>query len=313
MKIGSRAIWLIFFAALALFIAGGCERTDNLPFTAEIDESSYRRAKELLRQGRNQEALAEFQKVIEKRGLNNAPESHLELGLLYQNHIRDPIAAIYHYRRYLELKPDVKPQADLVKQRIDAATREFARTLPAQPLENMERFDMSDVVQRLQRENEQLKTEVGRLRAQVGGRSKNDSSSLAAGADEMTETSGPAQLPANSPISNPVADDGANTESAQALPPPSRPATVAATPTSPIAGPAVRPSTGSGSSTTSPSARPVAGARRHVVAKGDTLYSLSQKYYGTRSRWRDILEANRDVLRSKDDSLRIGVEIKIPQ
>ncbi|HEU5078178.1 MAG TPA: LysM peptidoglycan-binding domain-containing protein [Opitutaceae bacterium] len=318
MKIGRRALWLIIFAALALFFAAGCERSDNTPFTAEIDESGYRRAKELLRQGRNQEALAEFQKVIEKRGLNNAPESHLELGLLYQNHIRDPIAAIYHYRRYLELKPDVKPQADLVKQRIDAATREFARTLPAQPLENMERFDMSDVVQRLQRENEQLKTEVGRLRAQLGGKFKNESASLAEADDNMTETSGPAQLPANSPIPSPLEGEGAAIESAQALPPPSRPsATVNTTLTGPLAGPAVRaPSNASGSAAsttaTTPS-RQTAGARRHVVVKGDTLYSLSQKYYGTRSRWRDILEANHDILRTKDDPLRIGVEIKIPQ
>jgi nucleoid-associated protein YgaU len=51
--------------------------------------------------------------------------------------------------------------------------------------------------------------------------------------------------------------------------------------------------------------------RKHIVAKGDTLFSLAQKYYGDRSRWRDIYAANRDVLPS-ENSLRLGMEIKIP-
>ena len=58
--------------------------------------------------------------------------------------------------------------------------------------------------------------------------------------------------------------------------------------------------------------KPVAGAgRRHTVAKGDTLFSLAQKYYGNRSKWRDIYEANRDVLPSQN-ALRLGMELKIP-
>ena len=65
---------------------------------------------------------SEFLKVIQKRGLNESPESHLEVGLLYQFHFKDPIAAIFHYRKFRELKPN-SPQADLVRQRIDAATR----------------------------------------------------------------------------------------------------------------------------------------------------------------------------------------------
>jgi nucleoid-associated protein YgaU len=61
---------------------------------------------------------------------------------------------------------------------------------------------------------------------------------------------------------------------------------------------------------TKPGAASIAG-RRHVVVKGDTLFSLAQKYYGNRSRWRDIYAANRDVLPS-ENSLQLGMEIKIP-
>ncbi|MFI5357049.1 MAG: LysM peptidoglycan-binding domain-containing protein [Opitutales bacterium] len=53
------------------------------------------------------------------------------------------------------------------------------------------------------------------------------------------------------------------------------------------------------------------GGRRHTIVKGDTLFSLAQRYYGNRSKWRDIYDANRDQL-SSENSLRIGMELKIP-
>jgi tetratricopeptide (TPR) repeat protein len=84
------------------------------------------------RQGRWDEALAAYLKVIDRRG-DAAPESNLDAGLIYLNHIKDPIYAIYYFRRYLELEPNSK-QAVYVKGLIDAAKREFARALPGQPL-----------------------------------------------------------------------------------------------------------------------------------------------------------------------------------
>jgi LysM repeat protein len=308
-KIRSRFLFLGALALGVTLFGGGCERTDNSPFTAEVDDADYRRAKELQRQGRDQEALTEFQKVIEHRGLNNAPESHLELGLLYQNHMHDPIAAIYHYRRYRELKPN-SPQADLVRQRIDAATRDFARTLPAQPMDNMERFDMSDVVQRLRQENEDLKAQNARLKGIITDRKRPDNG-LGAADDSVTETSGPAQVASGespisaSPASATPSTDNADTETGENLTPSSR---VAA---APVRAPAPAPVATSASAARTTATTPAAG-RRHTIVKGDTLYSLSQKYYGSRSKWRQIFEANRDVLKSKDDPLRLGMELKIP-
>ncbi|MEE9295267.1 MAG: LysM peptidoglycan-binding domain-containing protein [Phycisphaerae bacterium] len=49
----------------------------------------------------------------------------------------------------------------------------------------------------------------------------------------------------------------------------------------------------------------------HTVANGDTLYGLARRYYGDASRWKDIYEANRDVLRSPD-VLLVGQELDIP-
>jgi tetratricopeptide (TPR) repeat protein len=272
MRLRSFSLCLLALAAM-LFVAG-CSRYESSAFTAEIDEPGYRRGKDLIRQGRNQEALAAFLKVVEKRG-DDAPESHLELGILYQQHIKDPIAAIYHYRKFRELKRN-SPQSDLVRQRIDAATREFARTLPAQPLENqMGQLDLLDKLDQLQRENLQLKEQLIGLRTQ------------AVNSPHQPDMAAPS---AGDPMDSPIM--------AAADPAPA-PAYVAPTP-APAPVPQPAPVAQSGS------------FRRHVVVKGDTLMSISQRYYGNRSRWRDIYAANRNVM-ANESSLSIGMELKIPQ
>lgn len=307
MKIRLRLFSLFIFALTALVVVTSCDRNDTTPFTAEIDEPGFRRGKELQRQGRNQEALAEFQKVIEKRGLNNAPESHLELGLLYQTHIHDPLMAIYHFRRYRELKPNSQ-LSDSVRQRIDAATREFARTLPGNPMESSAQNDMTDVVDQLKRENEQLKAQLAQMRGAVVPKRAGEGVSTPAEDESVTETTGPAHASDNSPVGLPSGPIS-SVETAPALPPPvradaTRPAQLPSV-ASTLATPQVQPPR-QAAPTTAP------GARKHVVAKGDTLMSLAQHYYGNRSRWRDIAAANRDALGGKTD-LKIGMELKIPQ
>ena len=58
-------------------------------------------------------------------------------------------------------------------------------------------------------------------------------------------------------------------------------------------------------------APPPPAPRTHVVVEGDTLTRISRKYYGTSSRWEDILNANRDVLKD-EKSLVVGSTLKIP-
>ncbi len=50
---------------------------------------------------------------------------------------------------------------------------------------------------------------------------------------------------------------------------------------------------------------------RHTVERGDTLSEISQQYYGTSRKWKDILEANKDVLQSPE-RLTIGMSLRIP-
>ncbi|MGA2443961.1 MAG: LysM peptidoglycan-binding domain-containing protein [Opitutaceae bacterium] len=263
---------------LLLFLAAGCERGDRLALSAETDDPQYRRGQQLLKQGHNQDALGAFLKVIEKRG-DDAPESHLEAGLLYQQYIGpDPIAAIYHFNRYLELQPNAR-QADLVRQRKDAAMREFARSLPALSLESQAaRLELMSRIDELQKENLQLKDEIATLhQSGVGSTGRR-------GAAAPAETTSPPP-PMRTPLFN-LSTTG--------------PAGAVARPA-----PAVRPPAATAANSPSNS------GRRHVVVQGDTLYKIAQRYYGSGSKWPEILEANRDVLKN-ENAVRPGMELRIP-
>ena len=185
----------VLSAIIALLSVTGCERSDPLALTAEADDPTYRQAQQLEKQGHNQEALASYLKVIAKRG-ESAPESHLEAGLIYLEHIKDPIAAIYHFRKFLELQPNAR-QAVYVNGMVETAKREFARTLPARPLESQaERMNLLDQIGRLQRENDELKGELVALRngvVGVGGSGVTAGQFLASGDREVAGAFGAAR------------------------------------------------------------------------------------------------------------------------
>jgi LysM repeat protein len=297
---------LCLCALAALLFSAGCGRYDASPFTAEIDEPNYRRGKDLLRQGRNQEALASFLKVVDMRG-DEAPESHLEIGILYQQHIKDPIAAIYHYRRFRELKRN-SPQSDLVRQRIDAATREFARTLPAQPLENqMEKIDLLDRLDQLQRENLQLKDQLLAVRTQAVNSSRSAISPLAPSASVPPLGSVAEPADGLAPLAINPAESPISTEA-----PPADPVGVASAPTPVPVAPTVS-LRASRPSAPAPAPSVAASGRRYVVQKGDSLYSIAKRFYGSanNARVQSILQANRGVLPNAA-ALHPGLTLVIP-
>lgn len=65
------------------------------------------------------------------------------------------------------------------------------------------------------------------------------------------------------------------------------------------------------SSTVPPAATATAGPRIHVVKLGDSLFKISQQYYGQANRWDEIAAANRDVL-PNPNQLVVGTRLRIP-
>lgn len=247
-------VYFLLGLLLTCFLVG-CFPTDGVDIVSETDERNYQRGKQLQREGRSAEALSAFLSVIEKRR-GDAPESHLEAGELFRTKNKDPVSAIYHYRKYLEVSGRSE-QAPHVRQLIDTATKDFAKSLPAQPMQGRyERLDLEEAVETLKIENQALKNQLANAQQ--------------------------AQSRAESPTRQQVSGTSAT-----------------AAPRTPPARPAVSETA------------PAPSNRVYTVTSGDTLIHISGKVYGTGTRWKDIYEANRDVL-PNENSLKIGMQLRIP-
>lgn len=280
-------------ALVALLLGAACGDRENAPLGPETDEPLFVQGKQLQKQGRNPEALNLFLKLIDRRGERAAAESHLEAGLIYLNHTKDPVEAYHHFRKYLELQPNSK-EAPYVRGMVDAARRAFAATLSAHPLEDQSvRLEIAEEVSKLRRENEELRAELAARR-------------------------GVAPLPGRSTLITMP-----DLQNARAVTPPVAP--VVESPLTPAPGrsTATPPNTGqlqpvrsapqtqtvqAGVASTPTLARPAgkASGRSHTVAAGDTLYKLSRQY-GVKVE--EIASANG---MSVNTPLKLGAVLKIP-
>lgn len=152
------AIRLVFIIQLLLLaLLAGCG-PDGVEVVSETDEKQYQLAKDYQRQGRLEEALSAFLRVIDKR--SDAAESHLEAAYIFRDTMKNPLRAIYHFERHLEMKPN-SPVAERVRQSIEMAQKQFIQQLPAQPFDGeLDRIDMMDLINSLQQENNRLKREL---------------------------------------------------------------------------------------------------------------------------------------------------------
>ncbi len=261
------------FLLVFLFLTGGCGFYDDSETIGEEQERAYQRGKQLLREGRQDDALDSFLRVIQRRP-SDAPESHLEAAAIYLNHRDDPVEAIHHFRRYLEQKPH-SPQAELVEGQINRAMKELARTLPGKPLQHaMERLDLLETVDELESENRRLRTEVASLREAQ--------QRLTVRLEEAERRSEELQVAQRTPDS-PVRQQQHETVASTRTPEPQQPRQASSS----------------------------SGTRTYIVEPGDSLYGISREVYGTGSRWREIFEANSDIL-SDENSVRVGMRLEIP-
>jgi hypothetical protein len=276
-------------ACLAVFAGAGCGDRDAAQLPAEIDEPYYVEGKQLMRQGRNPEALTSFLKVIDRRGERGAAESHLEAGFIYLNHTKDPVAAYHHFRKYLDLQPNSK-EAVRVRGMVEAAKREFARTLPARPLDDQSlKLQANDEIEKLRRENEELRAQIATLRG--------------ASMIPVTRAAPVISLPAQPSGANPPVAAVVNSPNMPTPAPRTTPA-----PTTMFQAPAAQTPASRVSAPTRPA---TPGARTHTVAPKDTLYGISVKYYGNGKQVDAIYQANRDQMRSKED-VRPGMTLRLP-
>jgi len=157
-----KSFCLIAFAAIILL--SGCSQNSSLGFN-ETEDKNYRRGKHFYQDGRYRESLASFLKVIEHHHIS--PESHLEAGRIYLEHIQDPISAIYHFRKYLEFKPNAE-QSPIVRQMIETGQREFVKSFPGPSVLGQDkRLDLLELLQQVREENIDLKKQLAAAKRQL--------------------------------------------------------------------------------------------------------------------------------------------------
>lgn len=252
------SICAFFVFVVAVFI---CARSLGTAFPSasvpETDDENYRRGKTFAMERKDAEAMEAFYKVVNAR--DEAPESHLELGILALRR-EMPLDAIYHLRQYSRQSIDDKQKA-LVAEQLSAAKKMFLSEVPGTPFPT-EGVEWEKKYLEQKKENDRLKNEIRLLSARIKS------------------------LEERTPLASPPQPGSAVTE-------------VAAAPTAPER------------TTANNAPRRAAIPATHTVVKGDTLTRISQKYYGTQNRWREIFNYNRDILPAPG-ALKIGTQLKLP-
>lgn len=243
-------------------------------------------AAQLQRAARYADAAAQFRAVL-RREPDNAL-AHCELGILLQDNQDDAAAAIYHFRNYLDLRPDAE-MAPIVRERLKAAEERLGQhagrngsssrvVSDTQIVGHIEELNsqvaerdrtiqqLRDQLAALTRDNERLAKEVKSL-----------TNRLNLMLDGMEKTS----RPSATALRNLTLDDLAATAAA-----PSRAAA-------------------------DPSRAARRSDRTYRVRRGDSLWSIAQKVYGDPSRSVDIRNANRRRI-GTNDRLTEGDELVIP-
>jgi len=121
----------------------------------EEREPYFRKGKSLVNSMDNRGAAEAFEKALEVNPRNAL--AHFELGLLYEKNETDLTAAIYHFERFLRLRP-ASEHAEFVRQRILSCKQDLAKAISV---------SLAPVTQPMQRDLERLAAENRELRRQI--------------------------------------------------------------------------------------------------------------------------------------------------
>jgi tetratricopeptide (TPR) repeat protein len=232
-----------------LLIAMGCGQKTETSDVAERDHPAMKKALTLERAGNKEGARLIYQGLLDQNP--TIARAHLALAFLLEEEGGDYPAALYHYQRYLTLRPDTEKR-DMIEARIRTAKLAYVGTVFTNQAAILSRMGA------MERDNAALKIRALNLEAQAS----HLRAALAASREKYAESR----------------DEASRVLDKKGIP------TLAPR----TAGKAVR------------------------VQKGDTLRRISERVYGTQDRWRDIFEANRTVLKNRED-IRIGQTLIVPE
>jgi len=221
--------------------------------------------------------------------------THHELGNLYSDNLNDPLRAVYHYRKWMEMNPDDKTNYEDVRLLADTAQKNLFKKLKEEYKDSAEAKQAAEELQKLkdqlaqaqnslkqvEEQNREMKekllavkAEREKMNAQIAARNKQN---LAAAAAAEKKAAAPA----------PKANSAAPADAAKGK---------------------AAPAAAKGKAPAAPAGKTVTS---YKVQPGDTLIRISVKCYGTPRYYHLIVEANRSKIGRKNQ-IRVGQTLVIP-
>jgi hypothetical protein len=157
-----KALLVSLIAILSCFLSA-CQKISE-DWTEEADPA-YKRGQQLLREGREKDALEKFLEIIHRH--DTTPKSHLFCGKIYWETLEDPIFAIYHFRQFLMCATENTKECEWVPQWINSAQKLFMKQCHNRSLYTKYANDFPILLQGLRKENSQLKLHIIELEKQL--------------------------------------------------------------------------------------------------------------------------------------------------
>lgn len=154
---------------LLLLCTAGCIPTrDN--GVDEEREPHFQRGRELAKAQDYRGAADAYERALEANPRSGT--AHFELGLLFETRLNDPAAAVFHFERFLKLRP-TSDKAEVARQRATNCKMELAKLFliaPTAPSVQREMDKLRGEIERLGLENNQLRRHVEVLTARAAAR-----------------------------------------------------------------------------------------------------------------------------------------------
>ena len=304
----SRAFRIIAALAMATTLAA-CDRMARKELREDRAGHLYQAAMADYTAGRIDAAIDGFEKVV--RATPGNASARFQLATLLQDRRQDYLAALCQYREYILQSPS-SDKADLAKERAAVCERQYAASI----LEKLKSGEgpvaaeiarLKSEIEEASKANAKLREEVESARQEIAA-SKRESERVrrlvtSLGDDESTERPNLAsakqlldedeeesldRVKMSSDISKLVAEEDAE----------DRKTPFAVAPKKPKAEEPKEPA--------------VERPAEYVVQEGDTLYKIAMRFYGKRTAWTKIRDANKTVI-SMDGRVNAGEKIKLPE
>jgi nucleoid-associated protein YgaU len=323
-------IWMGRLVLVLALVWGvtGCRDSAGRLDRLEEDTPMIRKAIERKRLGDDHGAISLYGKALDKDP--TLARAHLELGFLLDHPTRDYVLAIYHYRRYLDIRPGTDKK-EMIEDRIRMAKLALAASLSpttSSGAERMMTFEKENAG--LRQENDYLRNELADLRERMrlqGDVAVPTAPTASPSLVKIVPVPAP-PLNLTDPGSSQVAAGEEGSPILDAPPPETSIPSGVKPPVASNVKPPVVSNVKPPANNVKPVARPVrlvssspvttrttsissGKVKQYKVQKGDSLSTISMKVYGDTRRWRDIYTANRASMRNERD-LRVGQVLRIP-